>query len=147
MRNARFATLIAVSMVVTICAAAGADVTHAIGASPSDVRAIEAAVTQFRYPHGDPPDSIDWYIAVDEPFAVAYDGCGPGACNENQLVRQRGRWIVSCYTTEGKPGFGSCFTVEKTAEKLRRMALCMAMSSVDGIACTARDKTPHFPRS
>jgi hypothetical protein len=137
-RVTRFTTLAAVSIVLTIGTAVGAVVTHAIGASPSDVRAIEAAVTEMR--HGEPA-SIDWYIAVDGPYASAIDGCGPGACNENQLVRQGGRWIVTCYTTEGKGCFGTCLMPLKTEEKLRREALCMAMSSVDGISCTTRDKT------
>jgi hypothetical protein len=138
MRNARFVTLAAVSMVLTIGTATGAGLTRSIGASASDVRAIKAAVIQFRRD----PDSIDWYIAVDGSDAVAFDGCGPGACDENQLIRQDGRWIVTCYTTEGKGRFGTCLVPLKTEEKLRRKALCMAMPAVDGITCTTRDKTP-----
>jgi hypothetical protein len=118
----RFATLAAVSIVLAIGPAVGAVVTHEIGASSSDVQAIELAVTQSR--HGEPA-SLDWYIAVDGPYAVAFDGCGPGACNENQLVRQGGRWVVTCYTTEGKGRFGTCVIPAKTEEGLRRSALSL----------------------
>lgn len=117
-----FATLAAISIAFVIGPAVGAVVTHEIGASSSDAREIEAAVTQSR--HGEPA-SIDWYIAVDGQYAVAFDGCGPGACNENQLVRLDGHWTVTCYTTEGKGQFGTCVMPPNTEEKLRRSAISL----------------------
>lgn len=98
--------------------AAGA--THATGVSAADVRAIQAAVSQFRH---EDAALIDWYIAVDGQYAVAYDGCGPGACDENQLVRRNASWIVTCYTTEGKGRFGTCLAPPKTEQRLSCMAL------------------------
>jgi hypothetical protein len=114
--------VVAVSIIVATGVAIGAGLTHSIGASSSDVRAIKAAVTNVR--HGEPA-SIDWYIAVDGRYAVAFDGCGPGACDENQLVRSSGRWAVSCYTTEGKGLFGRCAMPTKTEQELRRKALSL----------------------
>jgi hypothetical protein len=121
-RITRFTTLAAACIVLAIGPAVGAVVTHEIGASSSDVYGIEAAVTQS---HRGEPASIDWYIAVEGPYAVAFDGCGPGACDENQLVRQAGRWIVTCYTTEGKGQFGTCLIPPKAEEKLRRLAFSL----------------------
>ncbi|HTV75201.1 MAG TPA: alpha/beta hydrolase [Candidatus Acidoferrales bacterium] len=108
------------SLADTAATAVGAGATHATGVSASDVRAIEATVSGFRH---EDPLLIDWYIAVDGQYAVAYDGCGPGACDENQLVRRNGSWIVTCYTTEGKGRFGTCLTPPKTEQNLCRMAL------------------------
>jgi hypothetical protein len=115
-------------MLVTICVivasgvAFGAGLTHATGANPADVQAIKAAITKVR--HVEPP-SIDWYIAVEGRYAVAFDGCGPGACDENQLVRSGGTWIVSCYTTGGKGLFGTCIMPRRTEQALVRSALSL----------------------
>lgn len=132
-RIAQFTLSATSGILLAFGTAFSAGLTHATGASAADVRAIKGSVTALR--HGE-PTAIDWYIAVDGRYAVAYDGCGPGACDENQLVRRGLSWIVTCYTTEGKGQFGACLTPSKTEQRLRRMALCMAMSSVDGIACT-----------
>jgi hypothetical protein len=116
----RFTAMTAVGVILTIGMAIGAGVTHATGVSATDVVTIKSAVTNLR--HGE-PTSIDWYIAVDGPYALVYDGCGPGACNETQLIRQGSRWVVTCYTVEGKGRFGTCSTPSQTVQELRREAL------------------------
>jgi pimeloyl-ACP methyl ester carboxylesterase len=108
------------SLANTALTAAGAGATHASGASAADVRAIETTVSKFRQ---EDPALVDWYIAVDGQYAVAYDGCGPGACDENQLIRRNGGWALTCYTTEGKGQFGTCLTPPKTQQDLCRVAL------------------------
>lgn len=118
----RIATSTAISVALLITPAVGAVVTHEIGASSSDSSEIEAAVTASR--HGEPA-TIEWYIAVEGPYAVAFDGCGPGACSESQLVRQNGRWVVTCYAVEGKGRFGTCGIPAQTEEKLRHQAISL----------------------
>lgn len=116
----RSMTLTAVAAILTIGIAASAGVTHATGASTTDVATLKSAVTNLR--HGE-ASSIDWYIAVNGSYAVVYDGCAPGACNETQLFRQNGRWAVTCYTVEGKGRFGTCVAPLQTQQELRREAL------------------------
>jgi len=117
------------SLAGTAETAAGVGATHATGVSAADVRAIEATVGRFRH---EDPASIDWYIAVDGRYAVAYDGCGPGACDENQLVRRSGGWTVTCYTTEGKGRFGTCLTPPEIEQHLCRVALSSTLNSDTG---------------
>lgn len=112
-----FTTLITIGILLSIGVALSASSTYAIGGSASDVLSIKATVARFRH---EAPTAIDWYIAVDRQYAVAYDGCGPGACDENQLVRREGNWTVTCYTTEGKGQFGTCVTPRKTEQRLCR---------------------------
>jgi hypothetical protein len=131
-RIARFTMSAAISILLVTGVAAGAGSTHATGASSSDVHAIKVALTLLR--RGEAA-SVDWYIAVDGQYAVVYDGCYPGVCNENQLIHRAGSWVVTCYTTEGKGQFGTCLVPPQIERSLRRLALCMAMSSVDGTAC------------
>lgn len=119
-RIIRFTTLCAAGVIFATGMALGAGLTHATGASARDVSAIKTAVTALR--HGE-PSSISWYIAVSGPYAVAYDGCTPGACNETQLIRRSGRWVVACYTVEGKGRFGACAVPPQKEQRLRRAAL------------------------
>jgi hypothetical protein len=116
----RFASLSAGSVMLALVPAIGAGLTHAVGASATDVAAIKTAVTGLR--HGEPA-SIDWYIAVNGADAVVYAGCTPGACNQTQLIRRDGRWVVTCYTVEGKGRIGTCSMTPDKAQSLRRAAL------------------------
>lgn len=125
-RLARAGTLLAASFVLAIGTAAGAELMHSTGASVRDVHAIKAAVTR-RFRDG-LPASVVWYIAAEGSYAVAFDGCGPGACDENQLVRRGARWIVTCFTTSGKGQFGTCLVPPKIEWKLRHEALWQGRS-------------------
>ena len=115
----RFTTQ-AVLGVILATGVAGAGLTHATGAGVAEVSAIKAAVIGLRHVE---PTAIDWYIAVSGPNAVAYDGCGPGACDETQLFRRDGHWVVTCYTVEGKGRFGRCTMPASEERRLRRAAL------------------------
>jgi hypothetical protein len=129
----RLMTSGAITILLATGVAMGAGSTHATGASSADVHAIKAAIARVR--NGEPA-SVDWYIAAEGQYAVVYDGCYPGVCNENQLVKKAGSWIVTCFTTEGKGQFGTCLLPRPIERQLHRAALCMAMPSVDGTKCT-----------
>lgn len=116
------AILVAASFIVARGLAFTEGLTHAIGANSSDVRAIKRAVIRLRR---FAPASIDWYIAVEGRYAVAFAGCGPGACDENQLVREENTWVISCYTTAGKGHFGTCTMPPKLEQKLSHSALSL----------------------
>lgn len=137
----RFTTFITIGILLPIGVALGAGSTHAIGGSASDVRSIKETVAQFRH---EAQNAIDWYIAVDGQYAVAYDGCGPGACDENQLIRRGSNWIVTCYTTEGKGQFGTCLTPRTTEQRLCRMALAPVAPYGDArrLWCQSGDANP-----
>ena len=92
--------------------------THASGASAADVIAIKNAVTSARKAR-----ATDWLIAAQGNYAVAIGDCGPGACDENQLIKRAGRWIVGCMSVEGKGTYGACPIPTKTAAKLRAKAM------------------------
>jgi len=125
-RITRFSALGTISIILATGVAVAAALTHAVGATAADVSAIKLAVTQLR--HG-VPFNVSWYIAVNGPYAVAYDGCSPGACNETQLFRRNGHWAVTCYTVEGKGRFGKCLTPANKIQRLRRAALSSYHSS------------------
>jgi hypothetical protein len=120
MKRTLASCLAAVCASLTVGVAMGSGATHATGASTSDVATIKSAVTNLR--DGE-PNSIDWYIAVDGSYATVYDGCGPGACNETQLIRQDSHWVVTCCTVEGKGRFGTCVAPLPTQAELRNKAL------------------------
>lgn len=144
MRHITLNLAMVISIALSIGTAAGAGLTHAAGAGHSEVRTIKTTVSRFRH---EEPTAMDWYIAVDGKYAVAYDGCRPGACDENQLVRRGRNWIVTCFTTEGKGQFGTCLTPPKTEQELRRTALCMALPAVDGVRCNHGRRHGHpLPR-
>lgn len=114
--------VVVMAAVAVFASAPTAAATHSVGASAGDISAIKAVVLNtLRKDRQSTPR--DWYIAVQGHYAIAIGDCGPGECDDHQLVRSGSTWTPSCYDF-GKNGvIGTCALPAATAEKLRREAL------------------------
>jgi hypothetical protein len=117
--------LFRVAVIVAVAAFAPAPIaaaTHSVGASAADVSAIKAVVLRTLRENRQPTPRV-WYIAVQGHYAIAIGDCGPGECDEHQIVRSGSTWTPSCYDF-GKNGIiGTCAIPAATAAKLRREAM------------------------